>query len=386
MAPPPCPLCRATAWMALTEIRPKRSVRTDGGVVAAPLSKHHCDGCGLAMRWGVAEDPAALYADDYQLYENRPRALEFDPGRYGALVDMVVDLWDAAPPKRVLEVGCGDGGLLKALAARWPSAQAVGLEPSTTAVALAQAQDAPVLQGMVGESLPAVVAQGGFDLIYSIHVIEHTPDPSRFLAELGGLLAPGGRILITCPDGAVAHAELIHPDHLFSMTPEHLGAFARRAGMSVIAQTECPHGAGAEFSQTLVCKPGAVSLAPLPPNPAMRSLAESRQAYLAAWRDLEAQFLSRLEEDQPLYCFGAGGWAANIAGYCPDLWARVKTCAIDGGAEPSVQGKPVADYADLAGAPRQFLAAVNPAIQGLIRAKLERDGHAVLPWPETIEA
>jgi SAM-dependent methyltransferase len=382
-----CLLCGADDWRRLLDIRPDRSVRTDGGIVAQPLSKLHCGACGLAIRHGQEEDPAALYADDYQLYGNRPNADQFDPGRYRNLVSLVPGLWGGSqPPKRVLEAGCGDGGLAHAMQLHWPRSRLFGVEPAVAAVARGRAQGFPVVEGMIGHAVPAEVADGAFDLIYSIHVIEHTPDPSGFLRDLSALLAPGGRIVITCPDGATPHAELIHPDHLFSMTRTHLAGFARRAGLTVLAQGDCPGGAGAEFSQFLVCAPWpVVEWRLLPDDPGADALFEARQAYLGQWRRLEETLTAGLTGDTPLYCFGAGGWAANIAAYCPDLWATVQACVMDGGADQMAQGKRVLAYEGLDG-PRQFLAAVNPAIQSQIAARLEADGHRVIPWPVALAA
>ncbi|MEW5683386.1 MAG: class I SAM-dependent methyltransferase [Pseudomonadota bacterium] len=384
----PCPLCDSDDWRPLSDIQPDRSVRTDGGVVAAPISKAHCAGCGLAQRHGHEDDTAALYAEDYQLYANRPNADLFDLTRHGVLVETVKGAWgNGAPPARVLEVGCGDGGLLAALSSHWTASEMIGVEPASSAVRVAQAAGRPVVQGMIGVEVPSSVAAGGFDLIYSIHVVEHTPDPSDFLRALGALLAPGGRLVITCPDGAVPHAEIIHPDHLWSMTREHLAAFARRGGLGVQAQGDCPSGASAEFSQMLVCAPDAVAWAPLCRDPsAAEALHAGRQAYLTAWRGLEAALLSAVRPDEPLYAFGAGGWAANIAGNCPGLWARVEACVIDGGAETRMLGKAVLDYATLKSEPRQFVGLVNPAVQGRIAARLSADGHAVAAWPPGIDA
>ncbi|WP_394761175.1 class I SAM-dependent methyltransferase [Phenylobacterium sp.] len=386
--PPPCQLCGATDWRPLHDIQPDRSVRTDGGIVAVPLGKFQCAACGLAVRREAAEDPATLYADGYQLYANRPNADRFDPSRYRNLVGLLTRLWgEGTAPRRVLEAGCGDGALTEAMHRHWPQARVFGVEPSATAVALAQAQGFPVVQGMIGETVPPEVIEGGFDLIYSIHVVEHTPDPSVFLRDLAALLAPGGRLIVTCPDGATPHAELIHPDHLFSMTQTHLAAFARRAGLRVLAQGDCPGGAGAEFSQMLVCALGGDAVwTPMVADPAAKALFDARQAYLDLWRGLEAALIGPLADGEPLYCFGAGGWVANIAANCPALWDRVTACAIDGGADQSVQGKPVLDYASLRGGGRRFLAAVNPAIQGQIAQRLGNDGHSVLAWPEALSA
>lgn len=380
----PCLTCGGTDWLPLDDVRPDRSVRTDGGIVSVPLNKYHCTGCGLVFRPTTEQDLTQLYSQSYQLYANRPGAEQFDRGRYVNLTDGIVEAWDGAgPPRRVLEVGCGDGSLLEAIARRWPAAHCIGVEPSLSAVQSAQGSGRNVVQGVLGEALPADVAEGAFDLVYTVHVIEHTPDPAAFLKAAADLAK--GRVIVTCPDGAVPHAELVHSDHLFSMTPAHLARFAGLAGLEVLMQMECPRGAGAEFSQLMVSTPGGGPTA-TPAWSEAQTLYGERQAYLAEWIGLERRLMSALNPDAPLYCFGAGGWAANLAGYCADLWARVTACAVDGGGSAEVQGKAVEDYAAQADRQLQFVIAVNPAIQRKLADRLLADGHRVLPWPDAITA
>ena len=386
---PACPLCGTLEWRALENIRDDRSVRTDGGVIASPLSKFHCSGCGLAIRAAQDQGPSTLYGEDYQLYSNRPGADQFDAVRYANITGALHAAWGLGdPPRRVLEAGCGDGSLLQAVQLRWPEAAVVGLEPSHTAVEFARSSGRAVFQGMIGQATPEPVSQGGFDLIYAVHVIEHTPDPSAFLSALAPLLAPGGRIIITCPDGAVPHAELVHSDHLFSMTPGHLASFARRGGQEVLMQGDCPAGIHAEFSQLMVCAPaGAADRSAMRMDrPFAEALYRDRQAYLGLWKGLEAYLMESVRRDEPLYCFGAGGWTGNIAGYCPNLWAQVAGCVVDGGEGAQVHGKRVGDYGEVKGEPRQFIAVVNPALQARIAERLKRDDHRVVAWPSLLTA
>ena len=379
----PCPICGGREWLPLDDVRPDRSVRTDGGIVPVPLGKYHCTGCGLAYRPTTEQALSELYSESYQLYANRPGAEQFDRGRYVNLADGIVEAWGRAdPPGRVLEVGCGDGSLLEAVAQRWPGAACVGLEPSLTAVEAAKIRGRNIFQGVLGEALPLGIAEGGFDLVYTVHVIEHTSDPAGFLKAAAALVKDGGRMVVTCPDGAAPQAELVHSDHLYSMTPAHLAGFAAMAGLEVLEQADCPGGASAEVSQLMICSPGPIAPASHRKYGGLTVLYDQRQAYIAEWRGLEARLMSALDPDAELYCFGAGGWASNIAGYCPDLWEDVVACAVDGGGDAEVQGKAMRDYAALAGRRLQFVIAVNPASQAKLAERLTHHGHRVLPWPE----
>lgn len=98
---------------------------------------------------------------------------------------------------RVLDVGCGSGRMLDALAAM-PAVEAVaGLDLSSEAVALARGRGhADVREGRV-EQLPW--DDGAFDLALALDVIEHTPDDRATLRELRRVTTPGGRLLVTVP-------------------------------------------------------------------------------------------------------------------------------------------------------------------------------------------
>lgn len=39
-----------------------------------------------------------------------------------------------------------------------------------------------------------------FDFVFSVFVIEHSTDPSKFLNECSRILKPGGSLVILCPD------------------------------------------------------------------------------------------------------------------------------------------------------------------------------------------
>jgi SAM-dependent methyltransferase len=99
--------------------------------------------------------------------------------------DHVVELLRALPesPGSVLEVGCGDGALLTALAARGVGSRRDGADISERAVALAATR--PEIERVWrfdGASLPA--ADATYDLGVLSHVLEHVPEPLALLEEV----------------------------------------------------------------------------------------------------------------------------------------------------------------------------------------------------------
>jgi 2-polyprenyl-3-methyl-5-hydroxy-6-metoxy-1,4-benzoquinol methylase len=97
---------------------------------------------------------------------------------------------------RVLDVGCGSG----ALAAHVAADRYCGVDIDAESLALARRR---YPDHEFREALPA--SGDDFDTIVSLAVIEHVPDPARFLTELKARLgaATGSRIVISTPRPAV---------------------------------------------------------------------------------------------------------------------------------------------------------------------------------------
>ena len=81
--------------------------------------------------------------------------------------------------KVVLDAGCGKGRHLL-LAADFGAAQAVGLDLSSAVdVARQHTEHLPVVDVVQGNLLAPPLGPGTFDLIYSIGVIHHVPEPAQ---------------------------------------------------------------------------------------------------------------------------------------------------------------------------------------------------------------
>ncbi len=136
---------------------------------------------------------------------------------------------DVAIAGRVLDAGCGGGGMPLSLAEHaslvtgidpidrfGDAGRVLGRERGLTNLLFAQAD---------GMALP--FASRTFDLVLSHAVIEHVPDASRYLRECRRVLAPGGRMyLSTAPYLSFAGA---HLPRLRVPVPLHLIAGRRVA-------------------------------------------------------------------------------------------------------------------------------------------------------------
>lgn len=107
---------------------------------------------------------------------------------------------DLVTGSRVLDFGCGCGRVLRHLAPQCPGTQIDGVDIDAEAVAWCQANlSAPLAFHQNGEWPPLPFGDGQFDLIYSVSVFTHLPEPMQlaWLAELARVAKPGAWLLLS---------------------------------------------------------------------------------------------------------------------------------------------------------------------------------------------
>ena len=102
-------------------------------------------------------------------------------------------------PRRLLDVGCGTGALLRQARARVPEVDLAGIDPAHGMVSTAHARwnagrPAAFLNAAV-ERLPFV--DESFDLVVSTISFHHWHDQKAGLTEIRRVLAPGGALVLT---------------------------------------------------------------------------------------------------------------------------------------------------------------------------------------------
>jgi SAM-dependent methyltransferase len=98
--------------------------------------------------------------------------------------------------KLVLDAGCGMGRYLR-IAALGPSRAIVGMDLSRAVEAARElTAGLPRVSLVRGDLLRLPFATESFDIIYSLGVLDHTPDPRGAFLGLARLLRPGGRIVV----------------------------------------------------------------------------------------------------------------------------------------------------------------------------------------------
>jgi 2-polyprenyl-6-hydroxyphenyl methylase/3-demethylubiquinone-9 3-methyltransferase len=113
------------------------------------------------------------------------------------------------PGTRVLDVGCGNGYWAGEFARR--GCQVVGVDPSTSGIALARANYSQVRFECLDATadLRERMAEKPFDLVISIEVVEHLYDPLSYASGCLAALRPGGRVVMSTPfHGRIKNAVL----------------------------------------------------------------------------------------------------------------------------------------------------------------------------------
>ena len=144
---------------------------------------------------------------------------------------------------RVLDAGCGGGGMPLSLAEE--ARESVGIDPilrfDRAGAALARERGLRNLHFALADGMALPFRDGAFDLVLSHAVIEHVSDAPRYLLECARVLAPGGHMyLSTSPYLSFAGA---HLPRLKVTVPLHL-LLGRRAAFAIF-RFLARHAAGA---------------------------------------------------------------------------------------------------------------------------------------------
>jgi SAM-dependent methyltransferase len=366
----PCLVCGAMQWIALPDPAP-RSMASDWRIVDEPLSRVLCGACGLIRRNPSPRTGAAFYASGYTLYahapgEAREQARQEEYARW-------IAQGTGRRPRRVLDVGCGNGSLLRALRHYWPDAALLGCDPSRESLAQGYGGDLRLWTGTASD-LPGDVSA---DLVIAVNVIEHTIDPMAFLASLRAVLEPEGLLVIVCPDGARAGLDLLFVDHVFSFGREHLGTLLSRAGLQRLGSSQAPRSLGA-FQMAIGRRRDVAQTRAIHAPPRVEDVTR----YLERWRQLDDRLQTRIEG--PVVCFGAGEAAGLLRAYAPRAWASVRACAIDGAPHGRFGELPIIPI-DAVAADAHVLVGVRPSDQTRVAERLAARVRRVVTWYDLVD-
>lgn len=155
-----------------------------------------------------------------------------------------VETWRRAMgpgPKRILDVGCGDGRILQVLRDFGPAEwELAGVDFDAEAVEKCRQRGFTAYRKRVEE---LGEAEGGFDAILMLQLIEHVEDPVAIARKVFSLLRPGGVFVVETPNLAGLDYRLFKgrwwghyhfPRHWNLFTTESLHRMLEAQGFSIL--------------------------------------------------------------------------------------------------------------------------------------------------------
>ncbi|MCA9658768.1 MAG: class I SAM-dependent methyltransferase, partial [Myxococcales bacterium] len=156
-------------------------------------------------------------------------------------------------PRSILDVGCGEGYMLAAIADAGVDAELAGLDLSAPAIADARARlgDRARLEVRDARELADLGEQ--FDMVMMLEVLEHLPDPATMLPLLGRLAR--SHVLLSVPwEPFFRGLNLLRGKNISALgnDPEHIQHWGRRSFVRFVERRFRPLEAPAVFPWVMV--------------------------------------------------------------------------------------------------------------------------------------
>ncbi len=216
---PPCHVCGSRSLTVIPGYAAFRRVTSDCKPWAAGGGLGICGQCGCAQAiidaaWEA--DAKRIYADYLPYHQGSGVEQNVFDSLSGAATTrsqrLVQRLKSSVPlptKGKLLDIGCGNGALLRAFGGGFPGWTMAGVE--------VHEHLRPVIESIERvEKLytcPISDVPGQFPLISLIHVLEHIASPVTFLSQVRDKLEAGGLLLIEVPDCAQNPFMLLVADH-----------------------------------------------------------------------------------------------------------------------------------------------------------------------------
>ncbi len=179
-----------------------------------PLTVTFCNDCQLIQLREVL--PSEVYTD-YRFVGTGSTSYR---AHLEWVAEALVAQWGLSQ-KRVLEIGCNDGYLLKQLREKGKN-RVFGYEPSLLLGETCKQSGIPISNNFFSSGTLVECPHLPVDAVIIRHVLEHIDDLDDFVGSIQAALAPGGLLVIEIPDGMSILSKGLY-SHFYH---EHLSYFS----------------------------------------------------------------------------------------------------------------------------------------------------------------
>lgn len=296
-----------------------------------PLKVKVCSHCWLVQTedYTQAEE---LFSSDYAYFSSTSSGWLAHAARYA---EKMAREFSLNGDSMVIEVASNDGYLLKNFVAA--GIPCLGVEPTASTAAVAEAQGIPVLREFFGEQLGRQLAKDGkqADLIAGNNVYAHVPDINDFTRGLKAALKPGGIITLEFPHLMrlieFTQFDTVYHEHFSYLSLYTVGRLFEAAGLRVWNVEELPtHGGslriyGCHADDSRKTAPSVEAIVEEEAKRGLQTLATYQKFQAVANRvkdDLLAFLIEQKRAGKIVLAYGAaakGNTLLNYAGVKPDL-------------------------------------------------------------------
>src|SRR5262245_57564257 len=235
-----CPICRETRC---EKLRRQQFALPNAHPMQTGYDLVHCTKCGFCYA-----DTTVTQADYDDYYTRLSKYVDvatstgagnapWDAERLATTADALA-LVLADRDARIVDIGCANGGLLRALKERGYR-NLLGIDPAPAcAQQTARIAGVPAVAGSLGK-LPDGIGQ--FDGVLLSHVMEHVSDLNGSMETVREMLTPNGVVYVEVPDASryrefiAAPFQDINTEHINHFTPIALDNFMRLSGFERIS-------------------------------------------------------------------------------------------------------------------------------------------------------
>lgn len=233
-----CVVCDAVAWSPFLVSKNNSIITGDQRIIQGHLNKVICSNCGVvanAVEF-TNEELNQLYSNDYSMNAMQGEEHYYYTQNGVTSRSMLYAEWLQPYLKdkyqTLLEIGSGQGNLLKAIKIKNPTLKISGIEGNKNAVALAHNKKLPVDFGLV---LDQNTTLPNADIIIAITVLEHIENIPDFLAQLKNHLNEDGILMLCLPIQNYSSYDIFFAEHVWHFCTNHVKNLLEKNNLNVIS-------------------------------------------------------------------------------------------------------------------------------------------------------